>query len=90
MREPIRIELGVPNVGDRSTFHAELDALRIREKAHTREGDAIAAAADGSARKLNCDRNCDSPPTGLRSLTGMPSARAVRTRSVYRRPRRDR
>jgi predicted dithiol-disulfide oxidoreductase (DUF899 family) len=29
---------------DRATFQAELDALRVREKAHTREGDAIAAA----------------------------------------------
>ena len=29
---------------DRDTFQAELDALRVREKAHTREGDAIAAA----------------------------------------------
>jgi hypothetical protein len=37
-------ELGAPRVVDRSTFHAELDALRVREKAHTREGDAIAAA----------------------------------------------
>src|SRR5262245_50672753 len=37
-------ELGAPKVVDRSTFQAELDALRIREKAHTREGDAIAAA----------------------------------------------
>jgi len=33
-----------PKVVDRATFQAELDALRIREKAHTREGDAIAAA----------------------------------------------
>jgi predicted dithiol-disulfide oxidoreductase (DUF899 family) len=31
-------------VVDRSIFQAELDALRVREKAHTREGDAIAAA----------------------------------------------
>lgn len=31
-------------VVDRGTFQAELDALRVREKAHTREGDAIAAA----------------------------------------------
>src|SRR5438270_7704845 len=31
-------------VGDRSTFQAELDKLRVREKAHTHEGDAIAAA----------------------------------------------
>jgi predicted dithiol-disulfide oxidoreductase (DUF899 family) len=37
-------ELGVPAVVDRSTFQAELNALRVREKAHTREGDAIAAA----------------------------------------------
>ncbi len=36
--------LGAPQIVDRSTFDAELDALRVREKAHTREGDAIAAA----------------------------------------------
>ncbi|MGV9868159.1 DUF899 family protein, partial [Rhodococcus koreensis] len=33
-----------PAVVDRATFQAEIDALRVREKAHTREGDAIAAA----------------------------------------------
>jgi predicted dithiol-disulfide oxidoreductase (DUF899 family) len=33
----------LPAVVDRATFQAELDALRAREKAHTREGDAIAA-----------------------------------------------
>jgi predicted dithiol-disulfide oxidoreductase (DUF899 family) len=33
-----------PPVVDRATFQAQLDRLRIREKAHTREGDAIAAA----------------------------------------------
>jgi predicted dithiol-disulfide oxidoreductase (DUF899 family) len=32
-----------PRVVDRSTFQAKLDALRVREKAHTHEGDAIAA-----------------------------------------------
>jgi predicted dithiol-disulfide oxidoreductase (DUF899 family) len=37
-------ELGAPELVDRSTFEAQLDALRVREKAHTREGDAIAAA----------------------------------------------
>src|SRR5713101_8264730 len=37
-------ELGAPKIVDRGTFQAELDALRVREKAHTREGDAIAAA----------------------------------------------
>ena len=35
---------GVPPIVDRATFQSELDALRDREKAHTREGDAIAAA----------------------------------------------
>ena len=33
-----------PAAVDRATFQAELDRLRVREKAHTREGDAIAAA----------------------------------------------
>ena len=34
----------LPAAVDRATFQAELDRLRDREKAHTREGDAIAAA----------------------------------------------
>src|ERR1700734_50834 len=33
-----------PKSVDRGVFQAELDALRVREKAHMREGDAIAAA----------------------------------------------
>ncbi len=44
MKDFMRSELGVPAVVDRGIFQAELDALRVREKAHTREGDAIAAA----------------------------------------------
>ena len=44
MNDAMRNELGVPAVVDRSTFEIRLDALRVREKAHTREGDAIAAA----------------------------------------------
>ena len=43
-KDIMRDELGVPQVVDRSRFQAELDALRVREKAHTREGDFIAAA----------------------------------------------
>jgi predicted dithiol-disulfide oxidoreductase (DUF899 family) len=35
---------GLPAAVDRAAFEAELDRLRVREKAHTREGDAIAAA----------------------------------------------
>ena len=34
----------MPVLVDRDSFQAELDALRVREKAHTRAGDAIAAA----------------------------------------------
>ncbi len=34
----------MPAIADRATFQARLDAPRVREKAHTREGDAIAAA----------------------------------------------
>ena len=34
----------MPRTADRVAFQVELDALRVREKAHTREGDAIAAA----------------------------------------------
>jgi predicted dithiol-disulfide oxidoreductase (DUF899 family) len=34
----------LPTAVDRATFQAELDKLRIREKAHAWEGDAIAPA----------------------------------------------
>ncbi len=44
MTDTTRDEIGAPTVVDRGTFQAELDALRVREKAHTRAGDAIAAA----------------------------------------------
>ena len=44
MADAMRDDLRAPEIVDRSTFQAELDALRLREKAHTREGDAIAAA----------------------------------------------
>jgi len=37
-------QLPVPNIVDRREFETELSTLRVREKAHTREGDAIAAA----------------------------------------------
>ena len=33
-----------PDVVDRAEFQSQLDALRVREKAHSRAGDAIAAA----------------------------------------------
>ena len=43
MTDSRKTELKAPKIVDRATFEAELDALRVREKAHTREGDAIAA-----------------------------------------------
>lgn len=39
-----KVDHPAPEIVDRNTFQAAVDALRVREKAHTREGDAIAAA----------------------------------------------
>ncbi|HZY37142.1 MAG TPA: DUF899 family protein [Mucilaginibacter sp.] len=44
MKDFVSDQPGAPQIVDRSAFQAGLDALRVREKAHTREGDAIAAA----------------------------------------------
>ena len=44
MENSERTEPGTPEIVDRVTFETELEALRVREKAHMREGDAIAAA----------------------------------------------
>jgi predicted dithiol-disulfide oxidoreductase (DUF899 family) len=44
MNDHMRDELRAPKIADRSTFQAELDALRVREKVHTRKGDEIAAS----------------------------------------------
>ena len=37
-------DAGLPPAADRATYEAEIERLRVREKAHTREADAIAAA----------------------------------------------
>jgi predicted dithiol-disulfide oxidoreductase (DUF899 family) len=39
-----KVQANTPAVVDRSTFEAQLDSVRAREKAHTHEGDTIAAA----------------------------------------------
>lgn len=44
MKDIMRDELGAPKIADRNAFQAEMDALLVREKAHTREGNVIAAA----------------------------------------------
>jgi predicted dithiol-disulfide oxidoreductase (DUF899 family) len=41
--EPVHVA-SLPPVVDRSTWQSEVDALLVREKAHTRQGDALAAA----------------------------------------------
>jgi Bacterial protein of unknown function (DUF899) len=56
---------GRPPAVDRDTFQAELDKLRAREKAHTREGDAIAAA-----RRRRPHRRALIRPDGLRRWPG--------------------
>ena len=43
MTNVVKESTALPKIVDRSTFQAQIDALRIREKAHTHEGDAIAA-----------------------------------------------
>ncbi|WP_410010544.1 hypothetical protein [Phyllobacterium zundukense] len=52
----------IPQTVDRAEFHAELGTLRVREKAHTQESDAIAAAdGRGKLRHAACRRawGCD-------------------------------
>src|SRR5690348_13857957 len=44
MKPVMSDEVGAPEVADRGAFETALERLRVREKAHTREGDAIAAA----------------------------------------------
>ncbi|HET6738713.1 MAG TPA: DUF899 family protein [Kribbella sp.] len=43
MKKPVADTNALPPVVDRRTFDQGLEQLRIREKAHTREGDSIAA-----------------------------------------------
>jgi predicted dithiol-disulfide oxidoreductase (DUF899 family) len=44
MKDITSDEPRAPKIVDRNAFQAELDALRVQEKAHTKQGDAIAAA----------------------------------------------
>jgi hypothetical protein len=45
-----------PPIVDRETWQEQIDALRVREKVHTREGDAIAAPASVSEYAARCPR----------------------------------
>jgi predicted dithiol-disulfide oxidoreductase (DUF899 family) len=44
MKNTTSDKIAMPKIVDRDSFQSDLDALRVREKAHTHEGDAIAAA----------------------------------------------
>jgi predicted dithiol-disulfide oxidoreductase (DUF899 family) len=76
MKDIMRDEPGTPKIADRSTFEAKLDALRVRENAHTREGDAIAAAR----RRL--------PMVGVENATALVGERgAVTLLNAFKRRR---
>ena len=72
--------LGLPAVVDRATFQAELDELRVREKAHTREGDAIAAAR----RRLPMVEVDAEPRADRARRAGHPARRVRRAPSAHR------
>jgi predicted dithiol-disulfide oxidoreductase (DUF899 family) len=55
------IVMSEPEIVDRATWQAQRDALLVREKAHTREGDALAAAR---RRLPMVEVAADSPLTG--------------------------
>ena len=44
MPEPLAAGHRLPQIADRQTWQAKVDELRVKEKAHTRAGDALAAA----------------------------------------------
>ncbi len=68
---PLPDKLAMPAVVDRATFEARLDELRLREKAHTREGDAIAAAR---RRLPMVEVDSATPLVGPRGLTTLLAA----------------
>ncbi|MGJ6961461.1 DUF899 family protein [Streptosporangium sp. G11] len=43
MTETSAVEHALPQIADRRTWQARIDELRVKEKAHTRAGDALAA-----------------------------------------------
>jgi hypothetical protein len=50
-----------PPIVDRDTWQEQFDELGVREKAHTREGDAIAAARHGGSVGRPADRALVAP-----------------------------
>ena len=82
---------GKPPVVDLATWQAARDELLVREKAHTREGDAIAAArrrlpmveldGDGRGHRRRRAGPVPRPVPGSRRARGLP-AHVVRRRAA--------
>jgi predicted dithiol-disulfide oxidoreductase (DUF899 family) len=70
---------GMPTIVDRAAFQAEVDRLRPREKAHTREGDAIAAAR---RRLPMVEVPADTPLTGPHGTVPLLDAFEGRTQLI--------
>ena len=77
-------------VGFEPTVEFPLHTLSKRAPSTTRTSLRICRInglrASGSAQNPNCDRNCDTPPTGLRSLRGTPSDAPANPTSITARP----
>ena len=71
-------DMAVPRLVDRAEFEEELDRLRVREKAHTREGDAIAAARRRlpvvRGRRRRSTARAGRPDDAARRVRGAPAA----------------
>src|SRR3989442_8625578 len=63
-------ERGIRTLGRVSPTHA-FQACSFNPRTSLRVFGINRLRASGSARKPNCDRNCDTPPKGLRSFTGV-------------------
>ena len=82
----------VPQIVDRATWQAARDELLVREKAHTREGDAIAAArrrlpmTEVDARRTRSSSSIRTASTAARSSwsTGTCGSWARRSRTSAR------
>lgn len=67
-----------PTVVDRARFHAELAELRAREKAHSRDGDAIAAARRRLPMvEVAADTRLDGPDGPLRLIDAFDGRRQL-------------
>jgi len=62
-------EFGAPKLVDRSSFQAELETLRVREKAHTREGETWEDSPAGWPQPRKASSICE--PMDVPLLSGL-------------------